>query len=103
VATTLANRLQSPEIKCRLFLAGDAIVPGEAVAIVPWGTADQSAISSLLTSLEPLKPILLCLPGGDEAAKRRFFREGVYSEQVDALPPDRKSGRDLLVRLDILP
>ena len=102
VATTLANRLQSAEIKIRRFLAGDHIVPDEAVVIIPWGKADNSAISSLLTALEPLKPILLHLPGGDEAAKRRFFREGTYSERVDALPPDRKSGRDLLVRLGIL-
>jgi hypothetical protein len=100
--TTLANRLQSAEIKIRRFLAGDRIVPDEAVVIIPWGKADNSAISSLLTALEPLKPILLHLPGGDEAAKRRFFREGTYSERVDALPPDRKSGRDLLVRLGIL-
>ena len=77
--------------------------PGEAAVIVLWGKADHYAISSLLTALEPLKPIVLCLPGGDEAAKRRFFCAGIYSESVDALPPDRKSGRDLLVRLDILP
>jgi hypothetical protein len=103
VATLLANRLQSPEIQIRPVVAGDPVVPGEAVVIVPWGNADHSAISSLLTALEPLKPIVLRLPGGDEAAKRRFFCAGIYYEQVDALPPDRKSGRDLLVRLDILP
>jgi hypothetical protein len=103
LVTALANRLQSPEIKVHLLFAGDPPVPGESAAIVPWGKADLSAISALLGALEPLKPIVIRLPGGDEAAKRRFFREGIYSERVDALPTDRKSGRDLLVRLEILP
>jgi len=103
LVTALANRLQSPETKIHPLFAGDTPVPGQSAAIVPWGKADHSAISSLLAALEPLKPIVLRLPGGDEAAKRRFFREGIYSERVDALPTDRKSGRDLLVRLEILP
>ena len=102
LVTALANRLQSPEIKVHLLFAGDPPVPGESAAIVPWGKADLPAISALLAALEPLKPIVIRLPGGDEAAKRRFFREGIYSERADALPTDRKSGRDLLLRLEIL-
>ena len=103
LVSALANRLQSPEIKIRPLFAGDPPLPDESSAIVPWGKADHSAICALLAALEPLKPIVIRLPGGDEAAKRRFFREGIYSERVDQLPTDRKSGRDLLVRLDILP
>ena len=56
-----------------------------------------------MTAMEPIKPTILRLPGGDEDAKRRFFRDGVYAETISALPRDRKAARDLLARLDILP
>jgi hypothetical protein len=36
-------------------------------------------------------------------AKQRFFREDVYVEQLAAIPPDRKSARELLVGLEIAP
>jgi TIR domain len=103
LVTPLANRLQSTEIKVHVAFAGDPPVIDASAAIVMWGKADQSKISARLATLEPLKPIVLWLPGGDEAVKRRFFREGVYSERLDTLPADRKSGRDLLMRLEILP
>ena len=103
LVTPLANRLQSAEIKVRVAFASDPPVTDASAAIVLWGKADQSRISARLAALEPLKPIVLWLPGGDEAVKRRFFREGVYSEGLDTLPADRKSGRDLLIRLEILP
>jgi hypothetical protein len=103
LAASLANCVQSPEVKVSLACAGDAIPPGETAAIVPWGIADKNAIFALLTAMEPIKPTILRLPGGDEDAKRRFFRDGVYAETISALPRDRKAARDLLARLDILP
>jgi len=45
---------------------------------------------------------VLRLPGGDEAAKRRFFREGTYSEPLDAVPPDRETAHELLVQIGIV-
>jgi hypothetical protein len=108
LVSMLANRLQSEEIKVKALFAGDPIPPADATsasaALVPWGKADRASIDALLASLSARTPrlIVLRLPGGDEAAKRRFFREGTYSEVLDAVPPDRKAARELLVRTDIL-
>jgi hypothetical protein len=103
LAASLANCVQSPEVKVSFACAGDTIPPGETAAIVLWGGADKTAILALLAAMEPIKPVVLRLPGGDEDSKRRFFRDGVYAETITALPPDRKAARELLARLDILP
>jgi hypothetical protein len=103
----LANRLQSGGIKVGPMFA-DGITSlgafGQATAVlVLWGTATKASIETLLESLVPshAQVTVLCLPGGDETAKRRFFREGIYVEQLAEIPPDRNSARELLVRLDI--
>jgi TIR domain len=104
----LANRLQSDEIKVKPLFAGNPMPPADAAsaaaALVPWGKADQASIDALLSSLSACAPrlIVLRLPGGDEIAKRRFFREGIYCEPLDAVPPDRKAARELLVRIEIV-
>jgi hypothetical protein len=106
LVTMLANRLQSDEIKVKALFAGDPM-PASAAAsavLVPWGKADRASIDALLSSLSSCAPrlIVLRLPGGDESAKRRFFREGIYSELLDAVPPDRKAARELLVKVEIV-
>ena len=90
-AVQLARSLPSETTTCTVVYD-----PKEHIAGLP-------AIKALLSALEPLPRVVLRLTGGDKTVKRRFFREGVYSERVDALPADRKAGRDLIARLEILP
>jgi hypothetical protein len=103
LAASLANSAQSPELTISLACAGEAIPAGETAAIVVWGDAEKNAVLALLMTMEPIKPILLRLPGGDQDAKRRFFRNGVYARDIGALPADRKAAGDLLASLGILP
>ena len=108
LVSALANRLQSEEIKVKALFADDptttADVTSPAAAIVPWGKASRASIDALLSSLSARTPrlIVLRLPGGDEGAKRRFFREGTYSEPLDAVPPDRTTAHELLVQIGIV-
>src|SRR5262249_25988302 len=108
LVSTLANRLQSDEIKVKAVFASDPTTPTDvtspAAAIVPWGKASRASIDALLSSLSARTPrlVVLRLPGGDEGAKRRFFREGTYSEPLDAVPPDRKTAHELLVQIGIV-
>jgi hypothetical protein len=105
-AADLANRLQGTVTHVRPIFA-DEVVPdvgGAAVAaIVAWRSGDRQALDALLERLPPdARVTCLRLPGGNEAAKRRFFKEGVYVERLDALPPDRRTARGLLDRLEIM-
>ena len=108
LVSTLANRLQSEKIRIKALFAGDPMTPVDATspaaAIVPWGKANRASIDALLSSLSARTPrlVVLRLPGGDEAAKRRFFREGTYSEVLDAVPPDRETAHELLVQIGIV-
>ena len=103
----LANRLQSEEIKVKPLFGGDAVEIddlNQATAVfVLWNNASRTAIETLLDALASTsaRVTLLYLPGGDMAAKQRFFREGVYVELLEALPPDRRAARELLVRLEV--
>jgi hypothetical protein len=103
----LANLVQSDEIKVKALFAGEAaavhnLEPPSCV-IALWGEASGPAITTLLDAVEPFgRRFILCLSGGDEAAKRRFFREGIFLERLDALPADRDAARLLLIRLEIL-
>ena len=105
LVSMLANRLQFEGIKVVALFAGDPMryAPSGVTALVPWGKADRASIDALLSSLSACtsRIVLLRLPGGDEAAKRRFFREGTYSEPLDALPPDREAARALLDKIGI--
>lgn len=101
----LANRLQSNEISVQPVFAGDALPADDdllsAAALVPWGKAGRASMDGLLDRLAPLRmPItVLSLPGGEETAKTRFFRQGVYIEPLEAVPADRRAARELLDRL----
>jgi TIR domain len=101
----LANRLQSDEISVQPVFAGDALPADDGVrsaaALVPWGKADRASMDGLLDRLAPLRmPItVLSLPGDEETAKTRFFRQGVYIEPLEAVPADRRAARELLDRL----
>jgi hypothetical protein len=72
---------------------------------VLWGNASQAAIDAMLDAFiaSHARVTVLSLPGGDAVAKQRFFRDDVYVEQLAEIPADRKSGRELLVRLEIAP
>jgi hypothetical protein len=104
---TLANRLQSNDIKVKPLFAADAVPIDDlnqaTAVLVLWGSASRTAINTLLDVLaqSSARVTVLCLPDGDKSAKQRFFREGVYVEQLDTLPPDRRTSRELLVRLEI--
>jgi hypothetical protein len=105
LVSLLANRLQSDEISVRPVFAGDALPEDggvrSAAVLVLWGKADRASMDGLLDRLAPLRmPItVLSLPGGEETAKIRFFRQGVYIEPLEAVPADRRAARELLDRL----
>jgi hypothetical protein len=108
LVTALANRLQADDLKVSVLSAGQpmpADTTSRPVAIVVWGKAHQDSIDALLSNLfgHAQRVFLLLLPGGDEGAKADFFRQGIYAESVEGVPPDRKSARELLVRIGIVP
>jgi hypothetical protein len=109
LAAQLANRLQSDDIKVRPRFSNDAAPPGNldrtTAVLVLWGNASQAAIDAMLDAFVAghTRVTVLCLAGGDAVAKQRFFRDGVYVEQLVEIPVDRKSARELLVRLEIAP
>jgi hypothetical protein len=104
---TLDSRLQSDKVKVQPLFAGESPPTGDvarwAAVLVPWGKADRASVDAVLDGMAALGPpiTVLCLPGDNETGKRRFFREGVYVERLEALPPDRRTARELLVRLEI--
>lgn len=104
----LANLLQGLDRRI-LPLESDAALPSPEgtstpSAVVIWGNAESAVIDSCLARLpKNWQMICLLLPGGDERAKRRFFREAVLSEKLPSLPTDRKGARALLERLELLP
>jgi hypothetical protein len=107
-ANQLANRLNAPpDVRARPTRAGDPLPasaqPGD-IALIPWGAAGVAAIDKLMTDLIPvgLRVYVLRLPGGDLSAKRAFFVDEAIVEDLEALPPDRRSARELLERLDIV-
>jgi hypothetical protein len=75
----------------------------DSTVLVPWDQADRATLEALLARI-PAEAHTICLrlPGGDEAAKRRFFRNGVFLEQVDMLPKDRQGTRALLEKIAVL-
>jgi hypothetical protein len=100
----LANRLQGLGPGVKAVFTGDPmpVTAAAPVVLILWGKADRAALDGLLASI-PAGARITCLrlPGGDEAAKRRFFREGVYLEKIEAVPADRQQARGLLERLAI--
>ena len=105
LVSMLANRLQSDQISVQpVFAGGDLPADddvGPAAALVPWGKADRASIDALIDRLAPfgMPTTVLYFPGNNETEKIRFFRQGVYVEPLEAVPPDRRAGRELLDRL----
>lgn len=104
LALTLAGRL--PDDDVRPLWAGDP-VPSDLRrphVVIPWGAAPRASLEVLLAAVSgsAASVTVLRLPGGDAAAKGRFFAKGVYVEPLPALPDGRRAARDLLVRLEIL-
>jgi TIR domain len=108
LVSVLSNRLQSDEITVKPRFAHEVDTFdsfGHAtVMILLWGMASRASVDTLLDALAPshAKVTVLCLSGGDDLAKQRFFREGIYVEQLPEIPPTRKSARELLVQLEIV-
>ena len=101
---TLAGRL--PDDDVRPLWAGDP-VPADlqrSQVVIPWRSASGAALESLLAAVKETAASItvLRLPGGDEAAKSRFFSKGVGIERLPALPDGRRATRDLMVRLELL-
>lgn len=107
LVSTLAGRLQGKDLQVQALFAGDLLPVIESAAafsvLVPWGEAARADLDALFATLTPLAPItVLRLPGGDETAKKRFFAQNVYMENLKELPANRKAARELLVHLAIL-
>ena len=108
LVSTLAGQLQGPGMPVHGLFAGDSlptVEPGTInVMLVPWGEAGRAELDVLLAALRPLgaNVTVLRLPGGDEAAKRRFIVEGVSVEKLDVMPADRRAARELVARLGVI-
>jgi hypothetical protein len=107
LVSTLAGRLQGEDLEVQVLFAGDpppAMEPATTFSVlVPWGKAGRAELDAVFAALPPLAAItVLRLPGGDEAAKKRFFAKRVFVENLKELPTNRKTARELLVFLEIL-
>jgi len=72
------------------------------LVLLPWGDAGGIEVEVILERLKASAHIVcLRLPGGDEKAKRRFFRKGVFLEKIDALPSNRSETREMLKTLGL--
>ena len=104
----LANRIQLCGFGVQPYYSDDT-VPSVAdldhtLVIVPWGQASGVELESMLERLSTAaQTICLRLPGGDEKAKRRFFRTNIVCEKIDVLPGNRNETKALLDTLDITP
>jgi hypothetical protein len=102
---TFANWMQSPGLTVQPWFHGDPSPDGaggtDLIAVLPWGAATSADLDRLLGELTALRARLfvLGLPGGDERAKNRFFRQGIYMEKIEAPPADPRAGQALLQRL----
>ena len=109
LAVTFANRLQSDEIKVKPRVSSDTEpldnLDQMTAVLLLWGNASKDSLNGLLDAFVTKHGhiTVLCLAGDDVTAKRRFFRDGIYVEQIAEIPPDRKSARELLERLEIVP
>jgi len=105
LVASLANLSQGLGLKVSVVFHGDPMpaVGPDSTVLVPWDQADRATLEALLARIPAgAHTICLRLPGGDEAAKRRFFRNGVFLEQVDMLPKDRQGTRALLEKIEVL-
>jgi len=108
-AIALANLIQKCGLTVQPYFSDDAASSTPSAEelnrtkiLMLWGEANEETLKSMLDRLaEAVKVICLRLPGGDEKAKRRFFRENVLLEIVDTLPSNRDETRQLLDELGI--
>ncbi|MCB1949395.1 toll/interleukin-1 receptor domain-containing protein [Nitrosomonas sp.] len=100
LAADLANLLQRCGFAVRPRFSDDgsdlesapALQSGHALILIPWSQAGGGDLDAMLDRLVPAGRIIcLRLPGGDEKAKRRFFREKIVLEKLDTLPADRNA------------
>jgi hypothetical protein len=100
----LASLLQGIGPVVEAVFSGDTLSEAPAAAcLVPWGDADGATLKGFLETL-PVETgrICLILPGGDEAAKSRFFLKGVVAQRLSALPDKRAEAKALLADLELI-
>ncbi|MCP5244641.1 MAG: toll/interleukin-1 receptor domain-containing protein [Burkholderiales bacterium] len=111
LAADLANLLQRSGFSVRPCFSDDssdfestpASQSGYALILIPWNQADGGDLDAMLDRFVPAGQIVcLRLPGGDEKAKRRFFRENIVLEKLDTLPADRNAVIALFEALGIV-
>lgn len=105
-AIDLANRLQACGYSVQLFFSNDDSPSTQSLnhtlVLIPWGQAGGADLELMLKRLTAsAQTICLRLPGGDEKAKRRFFKENIVLEKLDALPENRDETLQLLNSLNI--
>lgn len=101
----LANHVQGCGLSVQPYFLEDhsSLAFDNTIVLIPWGAAGGTDLQTLLSRVtQSEKVIYLQLPGGDEAAKRRFFQENVLLEKIAALPENRQEARKLLVSLEVL-
>jgi hypothetical protein len=103
----LANGLQSAGQDVEVVFSGEPVPhppkDRSALVLLPWGDTDVASLITHLESLEPLgRRAVLVLPGGDVAAKNRFFRKGIVVLPMPDLPIDPAATTALLNRLKVI-
>ncbi|MFZ4701719.1 MAG: hypothetical protein ACOYMG_16855, partial [Candidatus Methylumidiphilus sp.] len=105
LAVALARLAQGagPRMKPLLFDSAWLDTEIDLVVLIPWGKANRTEIDALLDKLpETAHIICLILPGGDEAAKSLFFKDGLLVEDIAALPTNRQEAKEFLEQLEII-
>lgn len=105
-AIELANLIQKCGYTVQPYFSDDHAPSAQALnqiqTLVLWGEAIGAELESMLDRLAASAQVIcLRLPGGDEKAKRRFFRENVLLEKIDTLPANRDETIKLLDELGI--
>ncbi|HBZ30895.1 MAG TPA: toll/interleukin-1 receptor domain-containing protein [Nitrosomonas sp.] len=106
LAIDFANQVQGCGFVVQPYFIDDDIPSGQelcnTLVLILWGSAGGADLEFMLDKLAT-SPEIVCLrlPGGDEKAKRRFFRQNVLLEKLDALPVNRDETKNLLDALGI--
>ncbi len=107
LAIDLANRVQGCGFTVQPYFSEEDIPSVQELSttlvLIPWGIASGADLELMLDRFKTSAQIVcLRLPGGDEKAKRRFFKENILLEKIDAMPDNRDAARKLLDSLGIL-
>lgn len=108
LAIDLANRVQGCGFTVQPYFTDDDIPPDQELSttlvLIPWGVVSGVDLESMLDRFKTSAQIVcLRLPDGDEKAKRRFFKEDILLEKIDALPDSRDAAKKLLDSFGITP